>query len=83
MSNEIVRKILPHGTFGPCVLLPKTEWSRLPSRGPARILLKGVPTEATICVEECNCRGTGHHEHRFLALAGGVAAGETVRIGLE
>ncbi|HQK95461.1 MAG TPA: hypothetical protein PLD23_18335 [Armatimonadota bacterium] len=82
MPSAIQRKALIHEAFGLCVLLPKTHWRRAPEPGgSARVLLNGAEVEVTVRSEECDCRGTGAHEHRFLALPAGVAGpGETLTV---
>ena len=67
-AEGIRRKVLERDDFGLCVLLPKTEWSRLPDSGPARVGIDGKARRVTVQVEKCNCRGRGWHEHRFLSL---------------
>lgn len=82
MARQIARKVIDHSDFGRCVLLPKTHWSAAPSVGPVDVLVDGVACTVTVCVERCDCRGTGEHEHRFLTLPDQVPAGESVRIDL-
>lgn len=81
MARQIVRKVLDRADFGRCVLLPKTEWSRVPAPGPVDIEVDEVPCTVMVAVEECDCRGTGVHEHRFVLLPDGVG-GDEVRLGL-
>jgi len=76
------RKVLKRGGFGLCVLLPKTDWTKLPGDGAARVLVDGKKRRVTVQVERCNCQGTGWHEHRFLSLpkSAGVKEGDRVTI---
>jgi len=84
MASAIQRKTLMHETFGLCVLLPKTHWRRAPAPGAvAKVKLNGAEVDVTVRSEDCDCQGTGVHEHRFLALPDGAAAqGETVAVEL-
>jgi|GEM_PF-2372523 len=83
-AATIHRKVLQHDDFGLCVLLPKTEWAKLPSEGKAAVTVNGRKRTVTVRVEECNCRGVGRHEHRFLSLphTTGAKVDERVAIGL-
>lgn len=74
--------MIEHAEFGRCVLLPKTEWSRVPSSGPAVILVDGTARDVTVAVELCDCQGAGEHEHRFLTLPDAVPEGSRVTLGL-
>lgn len=76
------RKVLERDDFGLCVLLPKTEWSKLPESGPARAKVDGQMRRVTVQVEKCNCRGTGWHEHRFLSLPRTVGARANQRVSI-
>jgi len=84
MASAIQRKALTHEAFGLCVLLPKTHWRRAPAPGAVtKVKLNGTEAEVTVMTEECDCQGTGVHEHRFLALPGGVAGpGDMVTVEL-
>jgi len=83
-GNGIARKVLERDDFGLCVLVPKTEWSRLPDSGPARVHVDGKMRQVTVQVEKCNCRGTGWHQHRFLSLprTAGARANQRVTIAI-
>ena len=70
--DAMVRKVLKHRDFGLCVLLPKTEWPKLPERGTAIVTINGEPCRVVVQADECNCQGKGWHEHRFLSLPGTV-----------
>ncbi|MFH1571770.1 MAG: hypothetical protein ABIL09_27520 [Gemmatimonadota bacterium] len=72
--GSVVRKVLEREDFGRCVLLPKTEWARFPEAGPAWALVDGTKRRVTVQVEDCNCQGTGWHQHRFLSLPAAAAA---------
>lgn len=78
------RKVLQREDFGLCVLLPKTEWARLPDSGSATVSVDGERRRVVVQSEACNCRGTGWHEHRFLSLPAtvGVRPGQRVAIAL-
>lgn len=82
-ADGFERKVLHRDDFGLCVLLPKTEWTRLPERGAARVLVDGTPCCVTVCVEACDCRGESPHQHRFLSLpdVSGLELGSRVMIG--
>jgi len=84
VADGIARKVLERDDFGLCVLLPKTEWSRLPKSGTARVEIDGTPRRVTVQIEKCNCRGTGWHEHRFLSLprTAGARANQRVTIAI-
>ena len=82
-GSGVQRKVLRREDFGVCVLLPKTLWPRFPAAGAARAIIDHSEQQVTVCVEQCNCRGTGWHEHRFLALPPAAAAAKGTRITLE
>ena len=80
VAGGIDRKVLERDDFGLCVLLPKTEWSRLPESGPAQVEIDGKRRQVTVQVEKCNCRGNGWHEHRFLSLPRAAGTGANQRV---
>ncbi|MFP4106664.1 MAG: hypothetical protein ACLFVU_11315 [Phycisphaerae bacterium] len=69
MGKTIKRKVLKRDDIGLCVLLPKTEWSRVPPPG-GSFTGRVNGTERTIHVvgEQCTCGGRPVHEHRYLQL---------------
>jgi hypothetical protein len=77
------RKVLSHERFGACVLLPKSQWKLFPDVGVISVKVNGRRTRVNARIEQCNCRGTGWHEHRFIALPRSCGArGEHVTITL-
>lgn len=85
VKGGVVRKVMKRDDFGLCVLLPKTEWKKLPDRGSAQIIVNGKKQRVVVQVEQCNCQGDGWHEHRFLSLPRTVGAtvGERVQVSFE
>jgi alkylated DNA nucleotide flippase Atl1 len=80
-ARAIERAVIEHDKLGLCVLLPKTSWGDWPAKGAAIAMIDGKPVRCRVLVEQCNCRGTGMHEHRFLGLPGGAAIrGQRVRV---
>ncbi|MBN1611191.1 MAG: hypothetical protein JW940_31450 [Polyangiaceae bacterium] len=80
----IVRRVLSRDDFGLCVLLPKTAWNKLPSKGAAQVGVNGRSQRVVVRTERCNCQGDGWHQHRFLSFQRGarIDEGERVRISL-
>jgi hypothetical protein len=80
----MLRKVLSRADFGLCVLLPKTEWEKLPKRGSAQVGVNGEKQRVVVQVERCNCQGDGWHQHRFLSFnaKSGIEEGERVKISL-
>jgi alkylated DNA nucleotide flippase Atl1 len=81
-TGGMERKVLAHADFGLCVLLPKTEWGKVPESGPATVDINGAPRRVVVQVERCNCQGDGWHQHRFLSLprAAGVREHDRVTV---
>lgn len=84
-AQGVVRKVLSRDDWGLCVLLPKTEWKKLPNKGPARIAVDGKEQRVVVRVEKCKGQGDGWHEHRFLSFARNVSVqeGQRVTIALQ
>lgn len=84
LQSGLDRRVLRRGDFGLCIALPKTEWPKLPDRGIATVSIDGVTRRVTVQTEQCNCRGSGTHEHRFLSLPAstGLKPGQRARIAL-
>ena len=82
LGATLTRKVLKRGDLGLCVLLPKTEWRRYPCCGAAQVQVNGAACTVTVQVEDCDCRGEGVHQHRFLSLPGtlGLEPGGRVAI---
>jgi hypothetical protein len=69
MAAVLRRKVLEREDFGLCILLPKTAWQDAPEPGSAcSALVNGDRRRLQVMSEDCDCRGIGLHEHRFLAL---------------
>ena len=85
LAGGMDRKVLKRDDFGLCVSLPKTEWPLLPDQGAAQVLVNGTKRRVTVQIENCDCRGAGWHEHRFLSLpaSAGVKANDRVKIELR
>ena len=83
-QRVLVRKVLGCDDGGLCVLLPKTEWKKLPDKGPAQIRVQGRKLRVFVRAERCNCQGDGWHEHRFLSFTRTtkVQVGERITISL-
>jgi hypothetical protein len=78
----VVRKVLRRDDFGLCVLLPKTEWNKLPGCGPALVGVNGKRQRVVIQVQRCNCQGEGWHEHRFASFQRTTRVEEGERVSL-
>lgn len=84
-TGRLVRKVLLRVDCSLCVSWPKTHWARVAEPGgTCVVLVDGAKRRVRVATERCNCRGTGWHEHRFLALprSAGVKANQRVEIRL-